>query len=185
MINSIKITDLSEADNIARGLKENNCNAWICTIDVNDIERGENIKNLFRKRNIPCHLDFFYDIDDESMIAINDDEMRKRVPTKENITKIMHFIKNLVSSNEQYNLGINCFAGVSRSTAIGIFAWVLQGLSPREALDKILEVRWMAYPNTRILRIASELCGVDMLSMINDWLKEHKGLYVPSGGWQW
>jgi hypothetical protein len=185
MINSIKITDLSEADNIARGLKETNCNAWICTIDENDTERGYGIKNLFEKRNIPCYLDFFYDIDDEALGTIDNFEIIKSIPREDNIRKIMNFIQNLVSSDEQYNVGINCFAGVSRSTAIGIFAWVLQGLSPKDALDKILEVRWMAYPNTRILRIASEICEVDILSTVNNWLKESKGLYIPSGGWKW
>jgi hypothetical protein len=111
MINSIKITDLSEADNIARGLKETNCNAWICTIDENDTERGYGIKNLFEKRNIPCYLDFFYDIDDEALGTMDNFEIIKSIPREDNIRKIMNFIQNLVSSDEQYNVGINCFAG--------------------------------------------------------------------------
>lgn len=186
MINSIKITDLHDAENIARGLKENNCNAWICTIDKNDFTRGEKIKYLFNKRNIPCHLDFFYDFNDNDVEYITNPELNEDIPRKENVQKIINFLDPLVDSEEQYNLGINCFAGVSRSTAIGIISWVLQGYSPKEALDKILEVRWMAYPNTRLLRFASEICGIDMVSDVHGWIEDSKSkIHTPSGSYEY
>jgi predicted protein tyrosine phosphatase len=87
-----------------------------------------------------------------------------------------------VESDKVYNLGVNCFAGVSRSTAIGIIAWVMQGKSPQEALDEIIKVRYQAWPNLRILRFASDRLGIDLVQPVKEWKNSsNNGIYT--GGW--
>lgn len=87
-----------------------------------------------------------------------------------------------MDSDKVFNLGVNCFAGVSRSTAIGIIAWVLQGKTPQEALDEIIKVRYQAWPNLRMLRFASERLGQDLVTPVKEW-KQITSSGIYTGGW--
>ena len=85
-----------------------------------------------------------------------------------------------------YDLGINCFAGVSRSTAIGIIAWFMQGKTPKEALEQILKVRYQAWPNLRILRFASDRLGQDLVQPVKIWkMQEGSYIFQPKEGFIW
>ena len=100
----------------------------------------------------------------------------------QDINSIISFLQPIVDSDKVYNLGVNCYAGVSRSTAIGIIAWVIQGKSPQEALDEIIKVRSMAWPNLRILKFASERLKIDLATPVKEWKQlNNNGLYT--GGW--
>jgi hypothetical protein len=71
---------------------------------------------------------------------------------------------------------------VSRSTAIGIIAWVMQGKTPQEALDEIIKVRHQAWPNLRILRFASERLRMELAQPVKEWkICNNNGIYT--GGW--
>lgn len=175
MIRTIKITDLSAIESIAKSgtiIKEN---VWISAVDKQDAPEVKQIQRYMEHRNIPYHVEYFYDFDDKD-IETNayGATTASDVPQKHHIENFINFIKPFVDSPESFYLGINCFAGISRSTALGIMVWTMQGLNPTKALYKILEVRPMAWPNLRILRLASEILQKDIYSPIKQWVEEEK-----------
>jgi predicted protein tyrosine phosphatase len=184
MINSITITDLSEA--VSLSFKETKQNAWISTVDEEDENKIRMMRGNLRKRNIKHFAQYFYDWSDEDSEPYIQKNIEEKGPREQHVNNIISFIEPLVDSGIIYNLGINCFAGVSRSTAVGIISWVLQGKTPVEALDEVLQVRPMAWPNLRILRFASQRLDKDLVTPVKQW-KQHQGgnLFVPKGGWAW
>lgn len=182
MINSITITDLSEA--VSLSFKETKQNAWISAVDEEDENKIRMMRGNLCKRNIKHFAQYFYDWSDEDSEPHIQKNLEEKGPREQHVNNIISFIEPLVDSGIVYNLGINCFAGVSRSTAVGITAWVLQGKTPTEALDEIIQVRPMAWPNLRILRFASQRLGKDLVTPVKQW-KEYQGgnLFVPKAGW--
>jgi predicted protein tyrosine phosphatase len=130
---------------------------------------------------IPYFAQYFYDWSDEDDDVYIQKHIEEQGPREQHVNNIISFLQSIVESDKVYNLGINCFAGVSRSTAIGIIAWLIQGKSPQEALEEIIKVRPMAWPNLRILRFASERLKVDLLQPVKEWKKLNSGIYT--GGW--
>jgi predicted protein tyrosine phosphatase len=184
MINSIIITDLSTA--ISSSFKVIEQNAWISTVDEADEKKIRMIRKNFCKKMIPYFAQFFYDWSDEDDDVYIQRHLEEQGPKEQHVNNIISFLQPIVESDKVYNLGINCFAGVSRSTAIGIIAWVMQGKSVEDALDEILKVRPYASPNLRILRFASKRLNKDLFNPIKEWsLKEKSKLFVPNGGWVW
>jgi hypothetical protein len=185
MINKITIHELSDATRIS--YKENSLgyNAWISAVDEEDRHKISRLKKNFYtgNSNFKYFVQFFYDWSDEdydNFILQNIEEMG---PRKSQIQNIITFIKEeLVNSPVAYNLGINCFAGISRSTAIGIIAWVLSGYSPEDSLKMILQVRPFAHPNLRILKFASEITGIDIKNPVKNWLDSTKNKIYT--GWE-
>jgi predicted protein tyrosine phosphatase len=180
MINSVIITDLSTA--VSTSFKESIQNAWISTVDEADRNKIRMMKKNFALRKIPHFAQYFYDWSDEDNDPYIQKNLEEQGPQEQHVNNIISFLQPIVDSDKVYNLGVNCFAGVSRSTAIGIIAWAMQGKSPQEALDKIIKVRSMAWPNLRILRFASERLDIDLVSPVNEWKKlKSQGIYT--GGW--
>ena len=180
MINSIIITDLDTA--VSASFKESKQNAWISTVDKADERKVTIMRKNFCKKSIPYFFQYFLDWSDEDDDIFIINNMENEGPTEQHVNNIISFIQPLVDSDKVFNLGINCFAGVSRSTAIGIIAWVMQGKTPKEALDEIIKVRYQAWPNLRILRFASERLGQDLMAPIKEW-KKLEGKTVYTGGW--
>ena len=184
MINSVTITDLSDA--VSFSFKEIKQNAWISVVDEEDRNKIRMIKNNLAKRGAPHFVQYFYDWSDEDSEPYIQKNIEEKGPKEQHVNNIISFIEPLVSSSVVYNLGVNCFAGVSRSTAVGIIALVLQGKTPIEALDEIIKIRPMAWPNLRILGFASKRLGKDLATPVKQW-KQHQGgnLFVPKGGYVW
>lgn len=184
MINSVSITDLSTA--VSSSFKEGKENVWISVVDEEDRNKVRMMKSNFGKRTIQHFAQYFYDWSDEDNDVYIQKNIEEKGPREQHVNNIISFIEPLVSSNVVYNLGINCFAGVSRSTAIGIIAWVIQGKTPQDALDEIIKVRYQAWPNLRMLRFASNRLYQDLVTPVKQW-KQHQGsnLFVPKGGWVW
>lgn len=172
MINKITITDLDGVKKIAKGLTQSDHNVWISALDSDDQKDAEELSNLFNGRGIDYHVEFFYDFDDSDC---SEEKYESRAPNKKHIANFIDFLKPYVDSKDYLNIGVNCFAGISRSTALAIMAWVMSGISTREALENVLQERWMAWPNLRILRFASELLGIDMVNPVKNWKKECEG----------
>jgi len=179
MISSVTITDLSTA--VSTSFKEGKENVWISAVDEADQKKIRMIKKNFSQKQIPHFAQYFYDWSDED----NDVYIQKHIdelgPREQHVNNIISFLQPIVESNKVYHLGVNCFAGVSRSTAIGIIAWVMQGKTPTEALNEILKVRPMTWPNLRILRFASSRLGVNLTEPIKNWKNFNGGVYT--GGW--
>lgn len=180
MINSITITDLSTA--VSSSFKEERENVWISVVDEADQKKIRMIKSNFSKKQIPHFAQYFYDWSDEDNDVYIQKNIEEKGPKEQHVNSIISFLQPIVDSDKVYNLGVNCYAGVSRSTAIGIIAWVIQGKSPQEALDEIIKVRSMAWPNLRILKFASERLKIDLATPVKKWKQlNNNGIYT--GGW--
>jgi len=180
MIDSIIITDLSSA--VSNSFKVIEQNAWISTVDEADEKKIRMMRKNFCKKMIPYFAQYFYDWSDEDDDAYIQKNIEEQGPREQHVNNIISFLQTILESNKVYHLGVNCYAGVSRSTAIGIIAWVMQGKSPKEALEEILKVRPMAWPNLRILRFASERLKIDLITPVKEWKQlNNDGIYT--GGW--
>jgi predicted protein tyrosine phosphatase len=180
MIANITITDLSTA--VSNSFKDIKENVWISTVDEEDKNKIRIMKKNFEQKEIKHFVQYFCDWSDEDDDIFIINNLEKRGPTEQHVNNIISFLQPIVESDKVYNLGVNCFAGVSRSTAIGIIAWVMQGKSPQEALEEIIKIRPMAWPNLRILKFASNRLGVDLMQPIKDWKKlNNDGIFT--GGW--
>ena len=179
MINSVTITDLSTA--VSTSFKEGKENVWISAVDEADQKKIRMMKRNFFKRHIPHFAQYFYDWSDEDNDVYIQKHIEEQGPREQHVNNIISFLQPIVESDKVYNLGVNCFAGVSRSTAIGVIAWVMQGKTPSEALNEIIKVRPQAWPNLRILRFASKRLGVDLVEPIKNWKNFNGGIYT--GGW--
>ena len=179
MINSVTITDLSTA--VSASFKEGKENAWISAVDEADQKKIRMMKRNFSKRNIPHFAQYFFDWSDEDDDVYIQKHIEEQGPREQHVNNIISFLQSIVESDKVYNLGVNCFAGVSRSTAIGIIAWVMQGKTPTEALNEIIKVRPQAWPNLRILKFASNRLEVDLVEPVKNWKNFNNGIYT--GGW--
>jgi predicted protein tyrosine phosphatase len=176
MINSVKVYDISQAKEILSGNKSSNFNAWVSALDPQDYIEMEAFRKRNLSRKIPHLAMYFMDISiDDSML----NKHKKFAPSKDDVKKIYDFLFKLHSEEEYYNIGINCFAGISRSTAIAVMALAVKGETPAEALDSVLRVRRIAYPNLRILKLASEYIGKDFYEHVREWGGNSDGVYVP------
>jgi predicted protein tyrosine phosphatase len=180
MIHSVIITDLDTA--VSNSFKEIKQNAWISTVDEADQNKIRMIKKNFNQRGTPHFAQYFYDWSDEDSDAYIQKHIEEQGPQVQHVNNIISFIQPLVDSDKIFNLGVNCFAGVSRSTAIGLIAWVMQGKTPEEALNEIIKVRYQAWPNLRMLRFASERLKTDLVNPVITWKKE-TGKELFTGGW--
>jgi predicted protein tyrosine phosphatase len=177
MIDKIKITDLSQATSNAFSNNKNEYDIWISVVDEDDRHKIARIKKLLNKKNIIHYSQYFYDWSDEDCvdsftIRTNIEEMG---PTKEKVERIINFLDTFVKDDKVHNLGVNCFAGISRSSAIGIIASVMSGKTPDMALSYILSVRPEAYPNLRILKLASKILNIDIYTVVKEWKNNVKG----------
>jgi predicted protein tyrosine phosphatase len=179
MISSIVITDLSTA--VSNSFKVIEQNAWISTVDEADEKKIRMMRKNFCKKMIPHFAQYFYDWSDEDNDVYIQKHIEELGPREQHVNNIISFLQPIVDSPKIYNLGVNCFAGVSRSNAIGIIAWVMQGKSPQEALDEVIKVRHQAWPNLRILRFASTRLNQDLVTPVKEWKKNtSNGIYTGS-----
>ena len=188
MINSVRITDLHTIEQHSSKDDHIEENLWISAIDPEDRGAIKNIRQYFAGNNIPHHVEYFYDVDDTDLLEDSNlhTEWIVNAPNKEHVSRFIDFLWPYVKSKTPYNLGVNCFAGVSRSTALGITAWVMQGNSPQEALQNILDVRFCAWPNLRILRLSSEILNMDIYNPVKKWVDENKTkIVMPSNSWKY
>jgi hypothetical protein len=174
MIKSVKITSLREASSMPYK-SDVIQNVWISVVDPECDIDAKKLGQRFSKLGIKHFYQIFRDWSDEDRgpnYSIEDIETHG--PKISHINNIISFLEPIVTSDVEYHLGVNCFAGVSRSTAVGMIAWIMQGNTPKEALDKILAVRSCAWPNLRILRLASPRLEVDAMGPVKEWMKEQE-----------
>ena len=180
MIESVTITSLAEAKHrpFQQDLKQD---LWITTTDPEDEEKIKKLKTRFTKVGVKHHYQFFRDWSDEDHETYIQDRIAIEGPQERHINNIISFLDPYIGDNTPHHLGVNCFAGVSRSSAIGIIAWVMQGKSIEEALQEVLRVNPGAWPNLRILRLASARLGKNIMTPVLDWKTEQskKGIINP------
>lgn len=173
MIASIIITSLRKAEDkpFKPDLEQN---VWISAVDPEDKNKINKLRTRLKAKGVVHFAQYFRDFSDEDDETYIKNTIEEEGPREQHINNIISFLDPFVSGATPYHLGVNCFAGIARSTAIGIIAWVMQGLSPEEALKRILAVRAEAWPNLRMLRFASARLGIDILSTVSDWKTKEK-----------
>lgn len=178
MIYNIKITDMHEASLIAdgSGRVDHNYTAWVTLLGRSDQYVCERIKKDFHKKGVIHFHRYFEDIADGPLADSHG-------PSKEDVEYIIDFFETLKVSSKDHFIGINCYAGVSRSTAAGIIGYMVQGYAPEIAIEKIFNVRRMAQPNQRMLEFYDDIKGTNSQEIISDWNKATKGKLLTNPAW--
>ena len=169
MINKIKITNLSEAESYSFNKNNINYDVWISVVGKEDKREINRMNKNFHEKEVKHFSQFFADWSDEDGIKWS--HLRDEAPQLHHIQNIITFLRPYTEGDEPHNLGVNCFAGISRSTAVGIIALVMSGRTTEQALAEILKVRPIAWPNTRILGLASTILNKDLDTHIINWKK--------------
>ena len=169
MINSIKITDLSDAEGYSFNKNIKDYDVWVSVVGREDKKKINRMRKNFQEKNVKFFVQFFADWSDEDGIQWG--HLQDEAPQLQHIQNIITFLKPFIEDDKRHNLGVNCFAGISRSTAIGIIALVMSGRSIDEALKEIIKVRAIAWPNLRILAFASDILNIDVHTHVLNWRK--------------
>lgn len=169
MINKIKITNLSEAESYSFNKNNKDYDVWISAVGQEDKKEINRMRKNFQEKNVKFFAQFFADWSDEDGIEWG--HLIQDAPQLHHIQNIITFLKPFTEDDKPHNLGVNCFAGISRSTAIGITALVMSGRTKEQALTEILKGRVEAWPNLRILKFASDILGIDIHGHVADWKK--------------
>jgi predicted protein tyrosine phosphatase len=179
MINKIKITNLSDAESYSFNPHNSEYDVWISVVGQEDRKQINRMRKNFAEKNVKCFHQFFADWSDEDGIQWK--HLEHEAPQKRHVQNIITFLNPLVKDDQQHNLGVNCFAGISRSTAVGIIALVMSGRSVEQALKEILKVRNIAWPNLRILSFASQIIGMDLKTPVANWKTGSlaEGIWMP------
>jgi predicted protein tyrosine phosphatase len=180
MINKIKITNLADAESYSYNKNNKDFDIWISVVGKEDRKQINRMRKNFIEKNVKFFHQFFADWSDEDGIQWG--HLKQDAPQIQHIQNIISFLKPFVEDNKPHHLGINCFAGISRSTAIGIIALVMSGRTIEEALTELLKVRNVAWPNLRILGIASQILNKDIDTHIINWRKNclsSSDLFLP------
>jgi len=176
MITDITVTSLSEA--VDKPFKKDlQQNLWLTAVDPEDQSKVEKLKERFRKIRVKHFAQYFRDWSDEDKEPFIVNNIDEQGPREQHINNIISFMDPLVATSELYSLGINCFAGISRSTALSIIVWVMQGKSPSEALQLTRDVRPELWPNLRMLRYASKRLGVDVFTPVKEWKDQQNKIW--------
>jgi len=181
MINKIKITNLADAESYSFNKNNKDYNIWISTVGQEDRKQINRMRKNFNEKNVKYFHQFFADWSDED--GIQWAHLEAEAPQKRHVQNIITFLKPFAEDDNPHNLGINCFAGISRSTAIGIIALVMANRTTEEALTEVLIARTVAWPNLRILKIASEILSIDIHTHVKKWkdqLYNSEEIFIPT-----
>jgi predicted protein tyrosine phosphatase len=144
VIPELIITSLAEAPRVL--LSETHGPRIACIISIGD--PGEQVPAGYARVERRLRL--------ELSDIVDDDEAGVR-PAREHVERILEFV-DVITGAPGATL-IHCQAGISRSTAAA-FTVVSRVLGPGreiEALDLVLRLRPIAFPNLRIVQLADEL----------------------------
>ena len=169
MIAKIKITNLSDAQSYSFNKNNTDYNIWVSAVGEEDRKEINRMRKNFQEKNVKFFHQFFADWSDED--GMQWDHLKQDAPQKYHIQNIITFLKPFTEDNFPHKLGVNCFAGISRSTAIGIIALVMSGRTVENALTELLKARPEAWPNLRVLRFGSEILNIDLESTVSNWKK--------------
>ena len=170
MIGKIKIADFEIAKQIALD-PYSNFNTIVSALDpMSDEELFDCHKKLnsIHKDKYKYLFRFFYDFDHDDTPPHG--EMEIFGPSINDAQFFIEEFTKLIEDNNIYNILIHCFAGISRSTALGFLLLKLQGLDNWIAWEKLLKIRPYAQPNTRFLKHCDVILGTDMEPFIKERL---------------
>jgi len=170
MINKVKITNLADAESYSFSKNNTEYDVWISVVGQEDKKQINRMKKNFQEKNVKFLHQFFADWSNEDGIAWK--HLEHEAPQLQHIQNVITFLKPFTEDDKPHNLGVNCFAGISRSTAVGIIALVMAGRTVDGALTEIIKDRPEAWPNLRILRFASDILNIDIHEYVSVWKKK-------------
>ena len=170
MINKVTITNLADAESYSFNKNNTDYDVWISVVGQEDKKQINRMKRNFQEKNVKFFSQFFADWSDGDGIVWK--HLEHEAPQLQHIQNIITFLKPFAEDDKPHNLGVNCFAGISRSTAVGIIALVMAGRTLEESLNEIVKDRPEAWPNLRILGFASDILNIDIHGYVSDWKKK-------------
>jgi predicted protein tyrosine phosphatase len=179
VINKIKITNLAEAESYSFNPNNTEYDVWISVVGQEDRKQINRMRKNLAEKNVKHFHQFFADWSDEDGIQWK--HLEEDAPQKRHVQNIITFLKPFTEDDKPHSLGVNCYAGISRSTAVGIIALVMSGRTIEQALKEILKVRNIAWPNLRILGFGSEILEKDIKTHVANWKKSslEEGIWMP------
>ena len=169
MIHKVKITNLADAESYSFNKNDTTYGVWISAVGSEDKRKIARMRSNFQEKNVAFFAQFFADWSDEDGAQWS--HLQQDAPQAHHIQSIITFLKPFAKDSKPHKLGVNCFAGISRSTAISIIALVMSGRTVDEALTEVLKARVEAWPNLRILKFASEILDIDLYTPVALWKK--------------
>ena len=166
MINEIKITDLSKAESYSFN-SDTKYDVWITAVDDVERKKIDRMRRNFFAKGVNFYSQFFADWSDED--GIQWASLKSKAPTTKHIENYINFLTPVVQDDKVHNLGVNCFAGISRSSALAIIALVMSGKTIDNSLDYVLAIRPEAWPNLRMLDLASQVLEKDIKTYVKEW----------------
>lgn len=99
----------------------------------------------------------------------------RHAPKMKDIQNILHFTETFTDDDKVL---IHCHGGISRSPAVAILVLIQHGATHQEAIDKVLEVRSVAWPNPLIIRLGDVALGQNgaLITFMNEWFNNNVGL---------
>ncbi len=176
MIETIKVTDMHEAASIARSYGHN-YTAWISLLDREDSYTCGRIHDDFKRKGVHHEYRYFRDIEYGPLADVEG-------PQEEDVHHIINFFRTLKSADMSHHVGVNCMAGIARSTATAMVGWMVCGYQPEIALDKVLAVRLCAYPNERILGHYDKIMKANSKEVVKVWKDSKRGQLVINPAWR-
>lgn len=169
MISTVLITNLKEAERHSFRSLPQEQDLWISVVGEEDRNSIRRMSKNFREKNVKFFHQFFADWSDDD--GLQWEHLKQTAPQLRHVQNIISFLKPYTTDLKSHKLGVNCFAGISRSTAVGLIALVMSGRTIEQALTEILKNRPEAWPNLRILGFASEILETDLKSHVEAWKK--------------
>jgi predicted protein tyrosine phosphatase len=177
MISKIKVTNLAEAEHYSFGTSKE-WDVWISVIGSEDRKKINRMHKNFAEKDIKFFHQFFADWSDEDGFQWK--HLEHQAPQKRHVQNIVTFLKPFAEDNKSHALGVNCYAGISRSTAVGLIALVMSGRTIEKALGEVLKQRPVAWPNIRILKFASEILNCNIHDHVIEWKNSSiESLWTP------
>jgi len=96
----------------------------------------------------------------------------KRPPTKKDLLKVIRFYES--NKNKYSRIVVHCWAGTSRSTAIGICLLYLIHHNENKVIEILKEIRPYALPHKKILEYIDEIYGTSFQDKRNIVLMNYK-----------
>ena len=157
----LRITDLKDAPTVALG--------W-ATKTVSLVDTS-GVANPFFGEG---HQVFVFDDLDSEKEECHRPGMQ-HAPTMKDVRNILAFTEKFTDEDKVL---IHCHGGIARSPAVALLVLIQHGMGIKEAMNKILEVRHVAWPNKLIVRlgdVALEQNGA-LIAFMNEWWEANVGL---------
>lgn len=92
----------------------------------------------------------------------------QHAPRMKDILNILQCTENFTDEDKVL---VHCHAGIARSTAVAMLILIQHGATIQDALDTVLDVRSVAWPNKLIIRLGDTALGLngELIAFMTEW----------------